>query len=126
MAAFLLPRTQPDLALFGAYAFVCPEAIKGSAKTMEIKTKGKKIAGSKESKGKGKLFPAWKTAQSRKPGPALMDAFVSGKAEAAAIVDSWKFNFPIPCQPADEFDALVERCGSMTFTGRIEEIEINI
>lgn len=83
---------------------------------------------SKSEKGERKakkLFPAWKTAQSLNPGPALMDAFVSGKAEAAAIVDSWKFSFPIPRQPADEFDALVERCGNMTFTGRIEDIEDN-
>jgi hypothetical protein len=83
---------------------------------------------SKSEKGKRKgknLFPSWKTAHSLKPGPALMDAFVSGRAEAAAIVDSWKFNFPIPSQPADEFDALVERCGNMTFTGRIKDIDDN-
>jgi hypothetical protein len=82
-----------------------------------------------ESKGKTKVelkqLPSWKSAQSLKPGPALMDAFVSGDAEAAAIVDSWKFNFPIPLYPADQFDALVERCGKMTFTGPIEDMRNN-
>jgi len=48
--------------------------------------------------------------RSLRPGPALMMAAASGSAEAYAIVESWRFNFPITTMPPAEFDAHSMRC----------------
>lgn len=103
----------------------CNTSMWGSVKNDVLVLPESQSKSRKESKDKGRRFPAWNRTQSLNPGPALMDAFVSGRAEAVAIVDSWKFGFPIISKEADEFDTLVERCGEMTFTGHIEDIEGN-
>jgi hypothetical protein len=60
---------------------------------------------------------ALKPQPSQKPGPAMMDACIAGNEESIAIRNAWKFNHPITVVSRAEFEAMVERQGSVVFVG---------
>lgn len=58
---------------------------------------------------------ALKPQPSQRPGPSMMDGCIVGNTEAIAVRNSWQFSFPVRMVSRVEFEAMVERQGSVVF-----------